>query len=82
MKASEYMRSRVWHGFIDDTAAAFCIPYIGADQVMWGSDFPHTRSMGLEVHTELGDLLESMTKEDQQKVVSASAAKLFNWSKE
>jgi hypothetical protein len=34
------------------------------------------------VHTELGDLLESMTKEDQQKVVSASAAKLFNWSKE
>lgn len=82
MKASEYMRSRVWHGFIDDTAAAFCIPFVGADQVLWGSDFPHTRSIGLEVHTELGDLLESMTKEDQEKVVSASAAKLFNWSKE
>ena len=81
MKASEYMRSRVWHGFIDDTAAAFCIPYIGASQVMWGSDFPHTRSMGLEVHSELGSLLESMTKEDQEKVVSSSAAKLFNWSK-
>ena len=81
MKASEYMRSRVWHGFSDGTAAAFCIAYIGADQVMWGSDFPHTRTMGLEVHSELGSLLESMTKEDQEKVVSSSAAKLFNWSK-
>ena len=81
MKASDYMRSRVWHGFIDDTAAAFSIPYVGADQVMWGSDFPHTRSMGLEVHSELGSLLESLAKQDQEKVVSASVAKLFNWRK-
>lgn len=81
MRASEYMLSRVWHGFIDDTAAAFCIPYVGADQVMWGSDFPHTRSIGLEVHSDLGRLLESLPRQDQVKVVSASVARLFNWSK-
>jgi len=81
MKASDYMRSRVWHGFIDDTAAAYCIPYIGADQVMWGSDFPHTRSIGLEVHSDLGSLLETLPREDQEKVVSTSVARLFNWSK-
>ncbi len=72
------MRSRVWHGSIDDTAAAYSIPYVGADQVMWGSDFPHTRSMGLEVHSELGSLLETLPQQDQKKVVSANAAKLFN----
>ena len=75
------MRSRIWHGFIDDTAAAYCIPYIGADQVMWGSDFPHTRSIGLEVHSDLSRLLETLPREDQEKVVSTSVARLFNWSK-
>lgn len=78
MKASDYMRSRVWHGFIDDTAAAFAIPYIGADQVMWGSDFPHTRSMGLEVHSELGTLLDTLPQQDREKVAGATAAKFFN----
>ena len=81
MKASDYMRSRVWHGFIDDTAAAYAIPYIGADQVMWGSDFPHTRSIGLEVHADLVSLLETLPQQDQKKVVSANAAKVFNWDK-
>lgn len=78
MKASEYMRSRVWHGFIDDTAAAHAIPYIGADQIMWGSDFPHTRSMGLEVHSELGRLLETLPEKDRAKVASTNAAKFFS----
>ena len=80
MRASDYMRSRVWHGFIDDTAAAHSIPYIGEDQVMWGSDFPHTRSMGLEVHSELGSLLESLPQPLKSKVVSGNAAKVFNWN--
>ena len=47
----------------------------------WGSVVPHARCMGLEVVSELGSLMEAMTKEDQEKVVSSSAAKLFNWSK-
>ncbi|MCH8947282.1 MAG: amidohydrolase family protein, partial [Acidobacteria bacterium] len=48
MKASEYMRTQVWHGFITDSAASPTIPYVGASQVLWGSDFPHFCSIGLE----------------------------------
>ena len=80
MKASDYMRSRIWHGFIDDTAAAYSLPYIGGGQVMRGSDFPHTRSMGLDVHSDLGSLLKTLPRQDQEQVVSTSVARLFNWN--
>ena len=48
MRASEYMKTRVFHGFIDDSAAELAIPYVGVDRILWGSDFPHIRSMGLD----------------------------------
>ena len=80
MKGSYYMRSRICHGFIDDTAATHAVSYIGADQVVWGSDFPHTRSIGLDVHSDLKNLLKGMPEDDQVKIAGTSAAKLFNWN--
>jgi len=59
------------------TTAVTCI---GADQVVWGSDFPHTRSIGLDVHSDLKNLLKGMPEDDQVKVAGTSAAKLFNWN--
>ena len=78
MKASDYMRTRVWHGFIDDTAAGFAIPYVGAGQVLWGSDFPHIRSIGLDVQSTLYEQLQTLPREDQEKLVGGNAAALFN----
>ena len=37
------MRTNVWVSFIDDHYARNIIPLIGADRVIWGSDFPHPR---------------------------------------
>ena len=72
------MRTRVWHGFINDTAADHSIPYVGASQVLWGSDFPHTRSIGLEAQSALPQLLGALAREDQEKVVGGNAAHVFN----
>ena len=44
MRASDYMRTRIWHGFIDDPFAMDALPSLGADHIVWGSDFPHIRS--------------------------------------
>ena len=77
MDASDYMRTRVWHGFINDTAADYTITYVGTSQVLWGSDFPHTRSIGLEVQSVLGKLVESLPRQDQEKVVGGNAAMVF-----
>lgn len=78
MRASDYMRTRVYHGFISDTAAASSIPHIGVDQVLWGSDFPHFRSIGLEAQTALHALIGTLQREDQEKVVGGNAAQVFN----
>ena len=78
MRASDYMRTRVWHGFINDTAADHSIPYVGASQVLWGSDFPHTRSIGLEAQSSLSQLLGTLAREEQEKVGGGNAAHVLN----
>jgi predicted TIM-barrel fold metal-dependent hydrolase len=78
MRAREYMTTRIWHGFIDDTAAGFAIPYVGADRVLWGSDFPHIRSIGLDADSAVFRLIDGLSREDQEKVVGANAATVFN----
>jgi uncharacterized protein len=78
VRASDYMRTRVYHGFISDTAADSSIPHIGIEQVLWGSDFPHFRSIGLEAQSALHKLLGTLPREDQEKVVGGNAAKVFN----
>ncbi len=78
MRASDYMRTRVWHGFINDTAVVSSIPHVGASQVLWGSDFPHFRSIGLEAQSTLHDLIGELPREDQEKIVGGNAAQVFN----
>ena len=78
MKARDYMKTRVFHGFIDDTAAELAIPYVGADRILWGSDFPHIRSIGLDAQSTLYQQLQTFSLEDQAKLVGGNAAKVFN----
>ncbi|ETX00437.1 MAG: hypothetical protein ETSY1_11205 [Candidatus Entotheonella factor] len=77
MKASDYMRERIWHGFIDDTAADFAIPYVGANRVLWGSDFPHIRSMGLDADSAVYNLIAKLDPNEQAQVVGGNATEVF-----
>ncbi len=78
MRASEYMKTRVFHGFIDDSAAEVAIPYVGVDRILWGSDFPHIRSMGLDAKSTLYQQLQTFSEEDQAKLVGENAVKVFD----
>ena len=77
MKASEYMKTRVFHGFIDDTAAEVAINHVGADRILWGSDFPHIRSIGLDAQSTLYQQMQCFTAEEQAKLVGENAVKVF-----
>ena len=77
MKASDYMRTRVYHGMINDPYGQDIIPIVGADRVLWGSDFPHLRSIGLEAQEHLHSSFGRLPSEDQDKVVGGNAAKIF-----
>lgn len=77
-KASDYLRTRIFHGMIDDPDAQVAFAEIGYSQVLWGSDFPHVRSIGIETHSRLGDMLGNLPADAQQQIVGANASRLFN----
>jgi uncharacterized protein len=78
MKASDYLRHRVWHGMIDDPLGRQAIEYIGTSQILWGSDFPHVRSIGLETQERVAKLFEGMPDADQDRLVAGNVAQLFS----
>jgi predicted TIM-barrel fold metal-dependent hydrolase len=77
MKASDYMRHRIWHGIIDDPFGAEAIRHIGVERVMWGSDFPHVRSIGLDAQDRLADMFQSLSADDAKKVTGGTVASVF-----
>ncbi len=76
--ASEYVCQRMWHGMIDDNYGADAIPHIGVDQVLWGSDFPHVRSIGLDTQSRVGQMFARFDRADQEKLVGGNAAVAFD----
>jgi uncharacterized protein len=78
LRASEYMKTRVYHGMIDDPYAAIGFEHVGYSQVLWGSDFPHVRSIGIETQSRLSELLADIPRDIQLQLVGANAARLFN----
>ena len=77
MKPSDYVKTRMWHGFIDDPFALDAIPHIGADHVLWGTDFPHPGSIGLGTHEYAARVLAPLPYKDQEKIVASNTAHVW-----
>ncbi|MGE0797156.1 MAG: amidohydrolase family protein [Lautropia sp.] len=77
-KASDYLRTRIFHGMIDDPRAEVAFKEIGYSQVLWGSDFPHVRSIGIETQSRLAEMLQALPPAAQQLVVGGNTTRLFN----
>ena len=80
MKPSEYLTTRIWHGMTDDPFGIDTIRRVGADCVLWGSDFPHVRSVNYDTKKAIADLYGELPAADQRKLVGENAAKLFGLS--
>ena len=76
-RASNYLRRRIWHGVIDDQAAALAIPAIGASQILWGSDYPHVRSITKDTPAVLARHFKELAPEALAGVVGGNAAALY-----
>jgi len=76
-RAPDYMRHRVWHGVIDDRHASLTIPTVGASQVLWGSDYPHVRSITTDTPGVLARHFRALDPADSQAIVADNAASLY-----
>lgn len=77
LPASEYVKSRIWHGLIDDPNVVSVAEVVGASRLMWGSDFPHIRSVGVEARAAVEETLAGLSDDAQRAVAASSARELF-----
>ena len=77
MKPSDYLKTRIWHGMTDDPFGVDTIRRVGADCILWGSDFPHVRSVNYNTKEAIADIYGELPVADQKKVVGENVASLF-----
>jgi predicted TIM-barrel fold metal-dependent hydrolase len=77
MVASDYVKTRIWHGLVDDPHRYEAIPHVGVDQILWGSDFPHVRSIGPETQETLRKMFGQLPADQQDKVVGLNTISLY-----
>ena len=77
---SEFFRRQCWISFDRDEAMmAFTAtsPLVGADRIIWASDYPHPDAKFPGVTEELAEALEGLEFEQQRQITSESALALY-----
>lgn len=80
MLPSEYFRRQCWISFDPDEAMmAFTAqsPLVGADRIIWASDYPHPDAKFPGVTEELAEALEGLSLAQQRAITAESAMALY-----
>jgi predicted TIM-barrel fold metal-dependent hydrolase len=76
---SEVFRRQCWVSFDpDECALAFSAEVLGADRIMWASDYPHPDAKIEGVVEELHEATERLDAESRRLVNGANAAKFYD----
>ena len=80
MLPSEYFRRQCWISFDPDEAMLAMTarsPLVGADRIIWASDYPHPDAKFPGVTEELTEALEGLDLEQKRQITSESALALY-----
>ena len=77
MKPSEYFKRQVYATFMEDEVGILTMQLLGADNFMWGSDYPHYESTWPKSQEILSQSFENTPNEERVKVVYKNCAKLY-----
>jgi predicted TIM-barrel fold metal-dependent hydrolase len=80
---SEYMRRQCWISFDPDEAMLRTTaesPLVGAERIIWASDYPHPDAKFPGVTEELAEALEGLTLPQKRQITSESAMALYGLS--
>ncbi len=79
MPPSEYFRRQISATFMDDTAGARSVPYVGADNFMWSSDYPHQASTWPHSMDVIARDFKDLSEADRWKIVHDNCAQLYGF---
>jgi predicted TIM-barrel fold metal-dependent hydrolase len=76
---SEVFRRQCWVSFDpDECALAFAAEELGADRIMWASDYPHPDAKIVGVVDELNEATEQLDPESRRRVNGVNAAVFYD----
>jgi uncharacterized protein len=81
MKPSDYFKRQCWISFdTDESTLAFTAnsDLVGAERIIWASDYPHPDAKIPGVTNELVESIESLSAEQQRQIAGASAVTLYD----
>jgi predicted TIM-barrel fold metal-dependent hydrolase len=81
MAPSEYFRRQCWISFdTDESTLAFTAnsPLVGAERIIWASDYPHPDAKIPGVTDELVKAIDGLTPDQQAQVAGLSAVTLYD----
>jgi predicted TIM-barrel fold metal-dependent hydrolase len=75
---SDYFRQNVFLGFQEDALGVCLREHIGAENLLWGSDYPHQESTWPNSQKILTRILVCCGEEDVRNIVGGNASRIYN----
>ena len=78
MVPSDVFHSNCFVDFQEDALGITHRDIIGVDNIMWGSDYPHTEGTFPKSREFIESTLADCTQEEKEKIVAGNAARIYN----
>jgi predicted TIM-barrel fold metal-dependent hydrolase len=79
MRPSDFFRRQVRLSFQEDAIGIRLRDAIGVDNLMWGSDYPHSESTFPQSRKILAEILAGVPDEEQAKIAGGNTARLYDF---
>jgi predicted TIM-barrel fold metal-dependent hydrolase len=79
MRPSDFFHRNVSLSFQEDAIGIRLRDVIGVDNMMWGSDYPHSESTFPQSRKILAEILADVPSEERTKIVGATTARLYKF---
>src|SRR5439155_9919750 len=78
-RPSDFFHKNVVVSFQEDAVGIRLRDVIGVDNMMWGSDYPHSESTFPQSRKILAEILAGVPEDEQAKIVGGNTARVYGF---
>jgi len=79
VRPSDFFHRNVFLSFQEDAVGIRLRDAIGVDNMMWGSDYPHSESTFPQSRKILAEILAGVPEDEQAKIAGGNTARLYRF---
>jgi predicted TIM-barrel fold metal-dependent hydrolase len=79
MRPSDFFHRNIVLSFQEDAIGIRLRDVIGVDNMMWGSDYPHSESTFPQSRKILAEILSDVPEDEQAKIVGGNTARVYGF---